>query len=107
MTQHVPPNAMARSPTGVLGRRLALRRVRLGLTRKQTAARAGMAPGHLRYLAEHARAAPSGGVPFRPAGAPRTTIVELAGGDAEARGRQGPLSNGTGPTALRTRPSAP
>lgn len=45
------PTARAPAPNpGDLGRRVAIRRVRLGLDRKEIAARAGMAPNFLAYL---------------------------------------------------------
>jgi hypothetical protein len=43
-------DAVEGSPRGDLGRRIARRRTELGLTRRETAQRAGMAPSYLRYL---------------------------------------------------------
>ncbi|GAA3246285.1 MULTISPECIES: pyridoxamine 5'-phosphate oxidase family protein [unclassified Streptomyces] len=71
------------TPVGDLGRRIARRRAQLGLTRKETAIRAGMAPSYLRHLEEHPGAAPSAGALLRLAGALRTTVSELAGGTTE------------------------
>ena len=83
MPEQTQGNATKGAPTGVLGRRLAARRVQLGLTREETAARAGMATGYLRHLEEHADAAPSQGPLLKLAGALRTTISALTGGDAD------------------------
>ncbi|WP_189862058.1 pyridoxamine 5'-phosphate oxidase family protein [Streptomyces poonensis] len=86
MTDPTPPsteNTAGASPRGDLGRRIARRRKQLGLTREETALRAGMAPGYLRYLEEHPGAAPGQGVLLRLAGALGTTVSELAGGDAD------------------------
>ncbi|MFF7047232.1 helix-turn-helix domain-containing protein [Streptomyces griseorubiginosus] len=71
------------SPRGDLGRRIARRRTELGLTRRETAQRAGMAPGYLRYLEEHPAAAPERGALLRLAGVLGTTALELAGGHAD------------------------
>ncbi|MGX1246953.1 hypothetical protein RKD46_008057 [Streptomyces pseudovenezuelae] len=45
-------HATAGAGPGDLGRRLLHRRGELGLTRREVADRAGMAPGYLRYLEE-------------------------------------------------------
>ncbi|KIE23869.1 DNA-binding protein [Streptomyces sp. MUSC 125] len=68
------------APHGDLGRRVAARRAQLGLTRRQTAARAGMAVGYLRYLEEQPGAAPGTGSLIRLAEALETTVTELTGG---------------------------
>jgi nitroimidazol reductase NimA-like FMN-containing flavoprotein (pyridoxamine 5'-phosphate oxidase superfamily) len=78
-TAHTP----ATSVRGDLGRRLLLRRAELGLTRREVAARAGMAPGYLRYLEESPAAAPGIGALIRLAEALRTTVRALSGGDVE------------------------
>ncbi|MCD7442285.1 pyridoxamine 5'-phosphate oxidase family protein [Streptomyces lincolnensis] len=71
------------SARGDLGRRLARRRTELGLSRREVAARAGMDPGYLRYLEETSTAAPGTSALMRLAGALRTTLTALTGGDAE------------------------
>src|SRR5205823_2663786 len=68
---------------GDLGRRLAARRTGLGLTREQTADRAGMAPGYLQYLEERPGAGPGPGVLLRLAEALETTVRDLTGGDSD------------------------
>jgi nitroimidazol reductase NimA-like FMN-containing flavoprotein (pyridoxamine 5'-phosphate oxidase superfamily) len=73
----------AGGPPGDLGRRLVLRREELGLTREETADRAGMAAGYLRYLEEQSTAAPSAASLLRLAGALETTVRDLAGGDVD------------------------
>ncbi|MEU6096901.1 pyridoxamine 5'-phosphate oxidase family protein [Streptomyces sp. NPDC047079] len=70
-------------PAGALGRRLALRREELGLSRDEAAARAGMAPSYLQYLEEQPTAAPGVSTLLRLAGALETTVLELTGGDVE------------------------
>ena len=81
------PTGTADTPTasvrGDLGRRLLLRRAELGLTRREVAARAGMAPGYLRYLEESSSASPGIGALIRLAEALRTTVRALSGGDVE------------------------
>ncbi|MEV7144120.1 helix-turn-helix domain-containing protein [Streptomyces tauricus] len=76
-----PPDAARDAPLGDLGRRLTLRRGELGLSREETASRTGMAVSYLRYLEEHPGAAPDASVLRRLAGALRTTVAELAGGN--------------------------
>ncbi|MFH8491241.1 helix-turn-helix domain-containing protein [Streptomyces longisporoflavus] len=66
-----------------MGRRLAQRREQLGLTRQETAERAGTAPGYLQHLEEHPTAAPGTGVLIRLAGALETTAAELRGGGVD------------------------
>ncbi|MXM68016.1 helix-turn-helix domain-containing protein [Streptomyces sp. HUCO-GS316] len=83
------PNTPDGPPLGDLGRRLAQRRTDLGLTRRETAARAGMAPSYLRHLEEHPSAAPDASVLRRLAGALETTVTALAGGDADLPPGQG------------------
>ncbi|MGW2747409.1 helix-turn-helix domain-containing protein [Streptomyces sp. NPDC001450] len=75
-----PAVAATEAPLGDLGRRLAARRVQLGLTRRQVAARAGMAVTYLRYLEEHPGAAPGSSALMKLAGALETTVAELTGG---------------------------
>ncbi|MDH6622494.1 nitroimidazol reductase NimA-like FMN-containing flavoprotein (pyridoxamine 5'-phosphate oxidase superfamily) [Streptomyces sp. LBL] len=72
-----------RPPRGDLGRRIARRRTERGLTRREAALRAEMAPGYLRYLEEQPGAAPDRGVLLRLAGVLGTTVSELAGGDVD------------------------
>ncbi|MER7576671.1 pyridoxamine 5'-phosphate oxidase family protein [Streptomyces sp. NPDC126514] len=69
-------------PLGDLGRRLTARRAQLGLSLRETAARAGMAPSYLEYL-EHPGAAPGRAVLFNLAAALETTVSELTGGTTE------------------------
>ena len=69
----------AESPLGDLGRRLATRRVQLGLTLPEAATRAGMAPSYLKYLEEHPGAAPGRSTLLGLADALETTVAELAG----------------------------
>ncbi|WP_129305291.1 pyridoxamine 5'-phosphate oxidase family protein [Streptomyces sp. L2] len=83
MTEQISERVATESPLGDLGRRLASRRARLGLTRRQVAARCGMATGYLRYLEEHPGAAPRRGVLNRLADVLDTTVSELTGGVAD------------------------
>lgn len=71
------------SPRGDLGRRIAQRRAELGLTRRETAARAGTSASYLRHLEENPAAAPDAGVLLRLAGALHTTVTELTGGNVD------------------------
>jgi nitroimidazol reductase NimA-like FMN-containing flavoprotein (pyridoxamine 5'-phosphate oxidase superfamily) len=78
------------APRGDLGRRIARRRAELGLTRRETALRAQMAPSYLRYLEEQPAAAPDRGALMRLAAVLGTTASELSGGHADlppGRGR--------------------
>ncbi|WP_086025992.1 pyridoxamine 5'-phosphate oxidase family protein [Streptomyces viridochromogenes] len=61
-------------PSGDLGRRLATRRARLGLSRQETA------PSYLRHLEEHPGAAPHRGALLSLAAVLQTTVSELSGG---------------------------
>ncbi|WP_330318997.1 helix-turn-helix transcriptional regulator [Streptomyces platensis] len=65
-----------------LGRRAALRRQQLGLTREEVAARAAASPGFLQYVEESA-ADPGIGFMLRLASALDTTVAELVGGTME------------------------
>ncbi|MFI1200797.1 helix-turn-helix domain-containing protein [Streptomyces sp. NPDC020883] len=65
-----------------LGRRTAMRREQLGLTREEVAARAAAAPGYIQYVEEHA-AEPSIGFLLRLASALNTSVAELTGGNAD------------------------
>ncbi|MFE9454187.1 helix-turn-helix domain-containing protein [Streptomyces sp. NPDC006739] len=84
MTEGPTAHAVSEAPLGDLGHRLATRRVRLGLTRRQTAARAGMATSYLRYLEEHPGAGPGPGVLNRLAEVLECTVTELTGGTTDA-----------------------
>ncbi len=95
MTEQVPSSTAEAPAAGDLGRRLARRRTELGLTRRQTATRAGMAPSYLQYLEEHPGAAPSTGVLHMLAEVLHTTVTELTGGDTD-------LAPGAAPRASRT-----
>ncbi|WP_434099602.1 helix-turn-helix domain-containing protein [Streptomyces sviceus] len=75
--------ATAERPSGDLGRRLAARRAHLGLTRRETALRAGVAPSYLKYLEEHPGASPNRGTLLTLAAALETTVSELTGGAAD------------------------
>ncbi|MGR3937546.1 helix-turn-helix domain-containing protein [Streptomyces sp. BRA346] len=66
---------------GDLGRRVALRREELGLSRADLAARAGTSPGYVRYIEEYP-ADPGAGVLLRLASALETSTAELRGGTA-------------------------
>ncbi|MHB9864230.1 helix-turn-helix domain-containing protein [Streptomyces sp. YIM S03343] len=81
MTAPTPSNAHEDIALGDLGRRLVQRRAQLGLTRRETAARAGMAPGYLQYLEEHPAAAPGISTLLRLAEVLHTTVTELTGGE--------------------------
>ncbi|MEH0551830.1 helix-turn-helix domain-containing protein [Streptomyces sp. B21-101] len=83
MTEQHTAKAPEEAPSGDLGRRLATRRTQLGLTREETAGRAGMDPGYLRHLEEHPDASPSHGALLRLAGVLETTVSSLTGGDAD------------------------
>lgn len=71
-----------RANPGDIGRRVAERRRQLGLTREETAARAGMAANYLRYVEEQPADSDMGGL-LRLAGALETTVSELLGGGVE------------------------
>ncbi|MFJ4467447.1 helix-turn-helix domain-containing protein [Streptomyces sp. NPDC089424] len=71
------------SPRGDLGRRVFHRRAELGLTRRETAAQAGMSTTYLRHLEEDATARPDAGVLLRLAGVLGTTVDDLAGGNVD------------------------
>lgn len=72
----------ARHPASDIGRRVAARRRRLGLSRGEVAARAGCAPSYLTYLEE---SLPTPGIEFlvRLANALETTVQELTGYTAD------------------------
>ncbi|MFE4823048.1 helix-turn-helix domain-containing protein [Streptomyces sp. NPDC056704] len=73
----------ADSARGDIGRRIARRREELGLTREETAYRAGTAPGYVRYLEEQSTATPGPGVLIRLADVLETSVAALRGGDAD------------------------
>lgn len=77
-------NAVRRNagPTGDIGRRLALRRHELSLTREEVAERAGTAPGYLRYVEEQPSAIPGPTFLLRVAEALETTVQRLRGAGA-------------------------
>ncbi|WP_406835176.1 helix-turn-helix domain-containing protein [Streptomyces sp. AHU1] len=83
MTEHAQANVTQGLSSGDLGRRLAARRVQLGLTAEETAARAGVAPSYVTHLEQHPGAAPGRGTLLSLAAALRTTVSALAGGDAD------------------------
>jgi nitroimidazol reductase NimA-like FMN-containing flavoprotein (pyridoxamine 5'-phosphate oxidase superfamily) len=67
---------------GDIGRRVALRRRELGLTREEAAERAGMAPGYLEYLETRPGETAISGL-LRLAAALETTLTELLGGGVD------------------------
>lgn len=67
---------------GDIGRRLALRRKEVGLSREEVADRAGVAPGYLQYVEEQQGAFPGQAFLLRVADALGTTTSHLRGGDA-------------------------
>ncbi|WP_127356275.1 helix-turn-helix domain-containing protein [Actinacidiphila soli] len=79
--------------TGDIGRRIALRRGELGLTREEVAARAGAAPGYLQYVEEQPAATPDVNFLLRLAEALGISLSQLHGGDAD-------LPPGTGRAAV-------
>ncbi|MBU3870370.1 pyridoxamine 5'-phosphate oxidase family protein [Streptomyces sp. 4503] len=81
MSEPPRPGPAARQSTGGggdLGRRIALRRAQLGLSREEVAVRAGSSPGYVRYL-EESTADPSAGTLLRIAAALETTTAALHG----------------------------
>ncbi|MER6347868.1 pyridoxamine 5'-phosphate oxidase family protein [Streptomyces sp. NPDC001595] len=97
MLDHTASTGTAPPPTasapGDLGRRLRLRRAELGLTLRETADRAGMAPAYLRYLEEAPAVTPGRGALLRLAAALRTTATALCGGDVDRPAGQGQASH--------------
>ncbi|MET7680427.1 pyridoxamine 5'-phosphate oxidase family protein [Streptomyces sp. NPDC005423] len=90
MNEQVPSNVAEGHAVGDLGNRIATRRAELGLSRQETAVRAGMAPSYLQYLEEHSVAAPGTGVLRQLADVLHTTATQLTGGATElppGRGR--------------------
>ncbi|MGW9030505.1 helix-turn-helix domain-containing protein [Streptomyces sp. NPDC055722] len=83
MAEQPLSNTASNHPTGDLGRRIALRRAELGLSREETADRAGMACSYLQYLEEEPTATPGASSLLRLAGALETTVRELTGGDVD------------------------
>lgn len=92
MTEQTEATVAEGPPAGDLGRRLAARRIELGLSQGRTAARAGMATSYLQYLEEHAGSAPTRGALLKLAGVLETTVAALTGGDVD-------LPPGTGQAA--------
>ncbi|WP_345695092.1 pyridoxamine 5'-phosphate oxidase family protein [Kitasatospora terrestris] len=89
------PQRSPRPDPGDLGRRVARRREQLGLSRADTAARAGIAEGYLEYL-ETAPADPGTGTVLALAAALGTTAADLLGGGLD-------LPPGAGGSAARPR----
>lgn len=83
MNERASSHPVGSRTRGDLGRRIAHRRTELGLSREETATRAGMAPAYLQYLEERPTADPGAGTLLRLAGALRTTVWHLTGGDTE------------------------
>ncbi|MFI8992569.1 helix-turn-helix domain-containing protein [Streptomyces sp. NPDC053542] len=83
MSQHETGSRPEPTPGGSdLGRRVALRRQQLGLTREQVAARAGAAPGYLQYVEEGCAVSDIGFL-LSLADALETSVAELVGGTGE------------------------
>ncbi|MFD7502196.1 pyridoxamine 5'-phosphate oxidase family protein [Streptomyces sp. NPDC059850] len=80
-TAHADTRPIGAGGGGDLGRRVALRREQLGLSRAALAARAGTSPGYVRYVEEYP-ADPGAGVLLRLAAALETSAAELHGGTA-------------------------
>ncbi|MFE0546439.1 helix-turn-helix domain-containing protein [Streptomyces sp. NPDC058891] len=80
---HTDTDTTTGRPLGDLGRRLAARRTRLGLTPQETATRAGMATSYLKHLERHPGAVPNRGVLLGLAAALETSVAELTGGTAD------------------------
>ncbi|MDX3855303.1 helix-turn-helix domain-containing protein [Streptomyces sp. AK02-01A] len=81
MPDHTQHHARDRTPSPTrsdLGRRVVARREQLGLTREETAERAGSAPEYIQYVEEQ-QAAPGTGFLLRLAQALETTVGELTG----------------------------
>jgi transcriptional regulator with XRE-family HTH domain len=78
MTKH--PTATA---AGDIGRRIAMRREELGLSQEETAERAGIAPGYLRYVEHDSTAAPGIATLQSLATALGTSVSALSGGEAD------------------------
>ena len=89
MPDPFPKSVTEGSPTGDLGRRITVRRTVLGLSREETADRAGMAASYLQYLEEFPGAAPGRSVLLRLAAALDTTVTDLAGGSSDLTPGQG------------------
>ncbi|MFJ2396649.1 helix-turn-helix domain-containing protein [Streptomyces sp. NPDC087843] len=86
MSRQIPPNTVSRAvdrAQGDIGRRIAQRREALGLSREETADRAGTAPGYIRYIEEQPTATPGVGVLIRLADVLETSVAALRGGDAD------------------------
>ena len=83
MPDPFPMSVMEGSPAGDLGRRIAVRRTALDLSREETADRAGMAASYLRYLEEVPGAAPGRSILLRLAEVLHTTVIDLAGGGGD------------------------
>ncbi|MFF7313499.1 pyridoxamine 5'-phosphate oxidase family protein [Streptomyces sp. NPDC008137] len=83
MHERASSHAVEGRPAGDLGRRITQRRTELGLSRQETAVRAGMAPAYLQYLEERPTADPGAGTLLRLAGALKTTVWHLTGGDVQ------------------------
>jgi nitroimidazol reductase NimA-like FMN-containing flavoprotein (pyridoxamine 5'-phosphate oxidase superfamily) len=85
----VPNDPDALHDPGDVGRRVALRRKNLGMTRDELAAHAGMAPAYVAYLEEHPAHVSPGAV-LRLAVALDTTAAELLGEGIDLPPGRGP-----------------
>lgn len=83
MPDPFPMSVREGSPAGDLGRRIAVRRTALDLSREETADRAGVAASYLRYLEEVPGAAPGRSILLRLAEVLHTTVTDLAGGGGD------------------------
>ncbi|MFF4054866.1 helix-turn-helix domain-containing protein [Streptomyces sp. NPDC001668] len=96
MADPFPMSVTAGSPRGDLGRRIAVRRKALDLSREEAAAQTGVAASYLQYLEEFPGAAPGRSVLLRLAEVLHTTVTDLAGGDSDQT--PGPGRAGSDPT---------
>ncbi|MFI6408117.1 helix-turn-helix domain-containing protein [Streptomyces sp. NPDC050548] len=106
MPDPFPLSVTEGSPTGDLGRRIAVRRTALDLSREETADRAGVAASYLQYLEEFPGAAPDRSVLLRLAAVLDTTVTDLAGGTSDltpGQGRAGSAPMFTGLTVQECR----
>lgn len=86
MSEQTPPKTVptaAQGAQGDIGRRIAQRREELGLTREETASRAGTAPGYIQYLEDQPTATPGVGVLIRLADVLETSVAALRGGEVD------------------------
>ena len=85
--------SLTRDRRGDLSRRVAHRRAELGLSVEEVSKQAGIDPGYLHYLENHAEAHLSGGSLVMLARALKTTPEQLLGGHPPLRARSGTSSH--------------